>query len=248
MKAGRILVASNLTERRRDLRRGLEYDGYSVTEVERNGHTLHEALSRKHDLLLMDSDIEGIGAYELCHAIRPESDLGIIILDTGGTREGAIDALNAGADDYLPVPYVLAELQARVRALLRRVSRPHGKRHRIELHDRAIDLSSRKVRGPAGRVSHLTPKEYQVLEFLVKHADQPRTHQSLAQTVWQRDGSGELEYLRVVIKQLRLKLEEDPNHPRYVLTERAIGYRFQTPESSIIASRSAPAALCMTNR
>ena len=127
---------------------------------------------------------------------------------------------------YLQSPFVLRELLARVRAVLRRVTRPDGEGRQIILHDRAIDLKSYKIRGPGSRVSHLTPKEFLVLQCLVAHAYKPLSHQSLAQSVWQRDARGEVEYLRVVIKQLRRKLEPDPDNPQYIRTERAVGYRF----------------------
>jgi two-component system KDP operon response regulator KdpE len=156
--------------------------------------------------------------------------LGIIVL--GGhddIRQGRIDALNAGADDYIPPPFVLQELLARVRAVLRRVTRSDEEGRQIVLQDRAIDLKSYEVRGPGSRVSHLTPKEFLLLQFLVAHPNKAFTHQRLAQTVWQRDGGGEVEYLRIVIRQLRRKLEPDPDNPRYILTERFVGYRFELP-------------------
>jgi two-component system KDP operon response regulator KdpE len=178
----------------------------------------------------------------LCRAIRRVSNLGIIVLrgqnnikqDRIDIKQDRIDALNAGADDHLASPFVVQELLARVRAVLRRVTRPEEER--ILLHDRAIDLKSYKIRGPGNRVSHLTPKEFLVLQCLLSHADKPFTHQSLAQTVWQRDGLGELEFVRVVIKQLRRKLESDPDHPRYILTERSVGYRFRMASSAAQAN------------
>ena len=163
--------------------------------------------------------------------MRPKSDLGIILIDRDDTNLGSIDALNAGADDYVPAPFVLAELLARVRAILRRVSRPGARSRRIVLEDRTVDLQSHEIRGPYSRVSHLTPKEFLLLQHLVTHANHPRTHQNLAQAIWQRDGNGEREYMRIVIGQLRRKLEPDPDRPRYILTERSVGYRFQIPAS-----------------
>jgi len=116
-----------------------------------------------------------------------------------------------------------------VRALLRRVAWSRTEGHQIVLADRAIDLKAYEVKGPGNHVSHLTPKEFLVLRYLVAHADKPRTLQHLAQTIWQRDGSGEVEYVRNVIRQLRRKLEPDPDNPRYILTDRSAGYRFQLP-------------------
>lgn len=197
-----------------------------MAEVETTDQTVAEACSGEHDLLLLDSRMHGAVAFQLCRAIRPQSDLGIIVIN-GEARQAPIDVLNAGADDYVPMPLVLAELLARVRAILRRVTCNGMNESQIFLQDRAIDLKSHKIRGPIGREVHLTPKEFSVLERLVVHANQPLAHRNLAQAVWQRDGQGEVEYLRFVIKQLRRKLGPDPSRPRYILTERSVGYRFQ---------------------
>jgi two-component system, OmpR family, KDP operon response regulator KdpE len=223
--AGRILVASGSAQQRAQLRTALEFEGHEVSEAETADQRTQERCSGLHDVLILDSGIEGIGIHELCRRVRAKSDLGIIVLVRNDTKQGRIDMLNAGADDYVPVPFLLAELLARVRAVLRRVRRSGGVRQ-IVLQDRAIDLRSHKVKGPGGRVVHLTPKEFLVLQHLAEHADKALTHQSLTQSVWQRDAGSEVEYLRFVIKQLRRKLEPDPDHPRYILTERAVGYRF----------------------
>jgi two-component system KDP operon response regulator KdpE len=228
-RTGRIIVASNCAQERKEMRIALEFEGHQVAEAETADQTLQEACSRLHDVLILDSTFEGIEPYELCRTIRPKSDLGIIVLAGDDTKQGRIDALNAGADDYLPSPFVLGELLARVRAVLRRVARSDDGGRQIVLQDRAIDLRSHKVKGPGGRVVHLTPKEFLVLQYLVAHAGRPLTHQSLTQSVWQRDAGGEVEYLRIVIKQLRRKLEPDPDNPRYIRTERAVGYRFHMP-------------------
>jgi two-component system, OmpR family, KDP operon response regulator KdpE len=231
MKTGRILVASSGAEMRRELRTGLEFEGHLVAEAETARQTIEETSSGLHDVLLLDSALNGagIGPYELCRAIRPKSDLGIILLSRDQSGQGRIDALNAGADDLVPDRFIFAELLARVRAILRRVTHPAGSRPRIVLEDRAIDFQSHQIQGPDGRITHLTPKECQVLRHLVSHANQTLTPQSLAQTIWQRDGSGQIEYVRIVVKQLRRKLEPDPNNPRYILTQRSAGYQFQLP-------------------
>jgi two-component system KDP operon response regulator KdpE len=223
---GHILVASSPPETRLELRSALEFDGHEVVEADSADQTIQQACSEMHDVLIVDSFMDGIAAYGLCRAIRPKSGLGIIVLG-GESATSAIDALNAGADDFVPVPFVMAELLSRVRAILRRVPRPGRKE--IVLPDGTIDLETRTIRRHDGRVSHLTPKEFLVLQSLVTPANKPRTHQSLAQTIWQRDGRGEVEYMRVVVKQLRRKLEPDPENPRYILTERSVGYRFYLP-------------------
>jgi two-component system, OmpR family, KDP operon response regulator KdpE len=229
LNTGRILVASPDAEKRGELRTALEFEGHEVSEAETAEEIVQAACGGLHDAVLLESWIDGIGPSELCRAIRRKSDLGIIVLNRDDTGQARIDALNAGADDYVPAPFVLAELLARVRAILRRVTRSSEDGRRIVLQDRAIDLRSHKIKGPGGRVVHLTPKEFLVLQYLVAHAGKPLTHQSLAQSVWQRDAGGGVEYLRIVIKQLRRKLEPDPVNPRYIRTERSVGYRFHMP-------------------
>ena len=229
MKMGRVLVASGGVEMRRELRTALAFEGHVVVEAETASQTIEETSSGLHDILILDSALDGAGPYELCRAIRPKSDLGIILLSRDDSGQGRTDALNAGADDYVPDRFVVAELLARVRAILRRVTYSIGNRRLIVLEDRTIDFQSHEIKGPDGRVAHLTPKECLVLQRLVTQANRPLTPQSLAQTVWQRDGSGQIEYVRVVVKQLRRKLEPDPGNPRYILTQRSVGYQFQMP-------------------
>lgn len=235
-KPGRVLLAGSGTRQREDVRIALEFEGHEVEEAETADRILEETCSGLYQVLIVNSGYEGIEPHKLCRAIRMKSDLGIIVL--GGyddTRQGRIDALNAGADDYVPSPFVLRELLARVRAVLRRVARFDDEGRQIVLDDRAIDLKSYKIRGPGSRVSHLTPKEFLVLRCLMAQPNKAFTHQKLAQTVWQRDGNGEVEYLRIVIKQLRRKLEPDPDNPRYILTERSVGYRFEMPSQLPLA-------------
>jgi two-component system KDP operon response regulator KdpE len=229
---GRIIAAIGAEWRRRDLRLALEREGHVVSLAATASEALEETRSGVHELLIVDSCIGGSGnqssVYDLCRAIRSESDMGIIVLISDGAH-CRIDMLNAGADDYLPEQFVFGELLARVRAILRRVSRLDHAPKQIVLHDRAINLHSHKVQGPGSRVSHLTPKEFYVLQHLINRADKSVTNQDLAQAVWQRDGSGNLEYVRSVISQLRRKIERDHNNPEYIRTERSVGYRFTLP-------------------
>jgi len=222
----RILIASSSAQARFALRCGLESDGHEVMETNSASQIVDLACSEVCDVLVADSLIDHIAAHAFCREIRQTSNLGIIVLDRASSSS-AIDALNAGADDFLSAPFVMAELLSRVRAILRRVARP-GKKQ-IVLPDGIIDMESRTITRRDGHRSHLTPKEFLVLQSLITPANKPRTHQSLAQTVWQRDGRGEVEYMRVVVAQLRKKLEPNPDNPRYILTERAVGYRFHIP-------------------
>jgi two-component system KDP operon response regulator KdpE len=240
VKTGRILVAGRDAEEREELRIVLELEGHQVAETETVDQTLQEISRGRHHLLILASRFEGMEPHTLCRRIRLESDLGIIFMAGDDTTQGRIDAWNAGADDYLSSPFVYRELLARVRAVLRRVARFDEEGPELILQDRAIDLQSHQVRGPGSRVSRLTPKEFLVLQFLVAHANMPFTHKNLAQTAWQQDGGSKAEYMRSVIRHLRQKLEPDPGHPRYILSERSVGYRFQMPQP---AGQSLPAGL-----
>jgi two-component system KDP operon response regulator KdpE len=229
MNASRILVASSSAERRGELRAAFEFEGYDVAEVSTSAQAVQKACAEYYDVLVMDSAVDRIGAHGLCQKIRPQSKLGIIVWG-GNLGSAAIDSLNAGADDYIRVPFVMAEMLARVRAILRRVRRFDDHRP-IVLQDREVNLKSYEIKGPGSQVARLTPKEFLVLQHLIAHANEPRTTQALAQTIWQRDGKGELEYVRIVIRQLRRKLEPDPRKPRYIVTERLEGYRFTMPSA-----------------
>jgi two-component system, OmpR family, KDP operon response regulator KdpE len=233
MNPARILVAGSAAHERKDLRAALESERHEAVEVQTADQALQEASSGRYDLLIVHSGLEGFGLYDLCQSIRSKSNLGIIVLGGNSGESDSIGALNAGADDYIPAPLVLAELLARVRAILRRTMQSGEQGVPIILQDREIDLNSHRVKGPGDQEIHLTPKECLVLKHLVANANKLLTHQSLAQTVWQRDARGEIEYVRIVIRQLRRKLEPDPNHPRYIRTERAAGYWFDMPPESL---------------
>ncbi len=236
MRVGRIIVASSSAQQRTELRAALEFEGHQVAEADTAEQTLAATCSGLHHALILHSRFPEMEPYELCRKIRVKSDLGIIVLaGHDDTRQGRIDALNAGADDHLPAPFVLRELLARVRAVLRRVTRFADEREQIILQDRAVDLKSYKIRGPGSRVCHLTPKEFLLLQCLVTNPNKAFTHQSLAQSVWQKDAGHEVEFLRIVIRQLRRKLEPDPDNPRYILTERSVGYRFELPSQLPLA-------------
>ena len=224
MSVKRILIATRNADLRAELRLALG-ETHSVDEAEASDVLATESLD-SWDLLILGSPLTGSSINGFCRSVRSRSNIPVMVI---GERCGTavIDALNAGGDEYIALPFVISELTARVRALLRRVI--CRERQEIVLQDRAIDMDAHKVNGPEGQVSSLTPKEYLVLRYLVEHANKPRTHRELAQTIWQRDGNGEVEYVRIVIQQLRRKLEPNPSRPRYIVTERSVGYRFQIP-------------------
>lgn len=226
----RIILAGGSPKQRKDLRAALAREGNVAAEAATGLHAAEEVRSGSYDVVILDSDIEGGDPCGVCRAIRSSSDIGIIVLTRDGGEQSRIDALNSGADDYLPGQFVFAELLARIRAIMRRVNRPDREPERIALRDRSIDLQSHKILGPGSCVSHLTPKEFLVLKHLIACHDKPVSCRDLAKAVWSRDGSGSLEYVRIVIGQLRRKIERDHSCPEYILTEHSVGYRFITPD------------------
>jgi two-component system KDP operon response regulator KdpE len=178
-----------------------------------------------------------MGGIEACREIRRSSDAPIIMLTVRKGERDKVLALDAGADDYVVKPFGMEELLARIRASLRRSS-PGDKIPAFVSRDVTIDFETRRLT-VRGRDIHLTPKEFDVLKFLVANQGKPLTHRRLLQAVWGPDYGEETENLRVVINQLRKKIESDPAQPKYILTEPWIGYRFQPPRdaSSKAASR-----------
>jgi DNA-binding response OmpR family regulator len=223
---GKILVASSRASRRRDLLVGLEAERHVVTEACTITQAIDGARCGSHDVLVLDAELEDEDQPAVCRRIREVADVGLIALIAEFNALSCAAALDAGADDYLPERFVPAELNARVRAILRRV-RPAGfGGQEVLLGDRTVDLRSHKIRGPGDAIANLTPREFQVLKCLIDRTGQPVAIRDLARQVWQRDGTGDLEYVRIVISQLRGKLERDRNRPAHILTERAGKYSF----------------------
>jgi len=179
------------------------------------------------DLILLDVNMPGIGGIEACREIRRGSDAPIIMLTVRNAERDKVAALDAGADDYVVKPFSIEELLARIRAALRRYS-PGDALPSFVSKDLAINFETRQVT-VRDRDVHLTPKEYDVLKHLVANQGKPLTHRRLLQAVWGPDYGEETDSLRVVINQLRKKLEADPARPKYIVTEPWIGYRFQPP-------------------
>src|SRR5690242_11422639 len=177
------------------------------------------------DLVLLDVNMPGMGGIEACREIRRTFDAPIIMLTVRNAERDKVGALDAGADDYVVKPFGIEELLARIRAALRRYS-PGDTLPSFVSKDLTIDFEARQMT-VGGRIVHLTPKEYDVLKHLVANQGKPLTHRRLLQSVWGPDYGEETENLRVVINQLRKKIEADPAKPKYILTEPWIGYRFQ---------------------
>jgi len=180
------------------------------------------------DLVLLDINMPEMDGVSVCRAIRADSNVAIIMLTVRKSEADKVAALDAGADDFVTKPFSTPELLARVRAALRRVPvAAQAAPARIELGDLTIDFSARSVtRGST--TSRLTPKELDLLRYLVRHANEAVSHRELLQAVWGPDYGDQVDYLRVVIKNLRKKLEVTPDQPQYIKTEPWVGYRFNT--------------------
>jgi two-component system, OmpR family, KDP operon response regulator KdpE len=223
-----ILVVDDEPQIRRVLRATLSSNGYEVIEAQSGQEAIEMVVTERPELILLDVNMPGMNGLEACNKIRMSFDGPIIMVTVRNTERDKIAALDAGADDYVVKPFAIGELLARIRAALRR-SNPEESLAGIELPELSINFEKRTVDVRDVRV-HLAPKEFEVLRLLVIHQGKPVTHKRLLQTVWGPDHGGETESLRVVISQLRKKIEKDPTHPVYILTEPWLGYRFQNPD------------------
>jgi two-component system KDP operon response regulator KdpE len=214
-----ILVVDDEPQIRRVMRSTLSTRGYVITEANNGEEAIESVHKNRPDLVLLDVNMPGIGGLEACREIRRSSDAPIIMLTVRNAERDKVLALDAGADDYVVKPFGIEELLARIRAALRRYS-PGEEVPPFISKDVTIDFESREVT-VRGRNVHLTPKEYDVLKHLVANQGKPLTHRRLLQSVWGPDYGEETENLRVVINQLRKKIEIDPARPKYILTPRA---------------------------
>jgi two-component system, OmpR family, KDP operon response regulator KdpE len=230
MSTAKILVVDDEPQIRRMLRTTLTASGYQVADARSGEDALERFRELLPDLVIMDLNMPGIGGLQTCRELRATSDVPIIILTVRNAESDKVEALDAGADDYICKPFGMNELLARIRASLRRApTSPEGGPHLFVSEDLEIDFENRKVRARGGNV-HLTPKEFDVLRYLVSQGGKPVPHRQLLQAVWGPDYGNESDYLRVFINHLRKKIEPNPAKPRYILTEPWVGYRFVLPE------------------
>ena len=213
---------------RRVLRSTLSSNGYLILEAKTGEEAVDMLRKVRPDLVLLDVNMPGMDGIATAREIRSVSDMPIIMLTVQGAEKDKVAALDAGADDYVVKPFGIEELLARIRAALRRYS-PADALTPFVTKDLTLDFEGRQL-SVRGEAVHLTPKEFDVLKLLVGNIGKPLTHRRLLQTVWGPDYGEETENLRVVINQLRKKIENDPAHPKYILTEPWVGYRFQLPK------------------
>ena len=231
MNTHTILVVDDEPQLRRAMKATLTDLGYSVVEAKTGEEALNLLRRETVDLILLDLNMPGIGGLETCRAIRETNDLPIIVLSVRNTERDKVQALDAGADDYVTKPFGIQELLARIRATLRRVPSSDPERRLFSSGELEIDFEARRAT-VNGKTVRLTPKEFDLLKFLVDHPNKPIPHRKLLQTVWGPDYGDEVEYLRVFINQLRKKIEPEPSKPRYLVTEPWVGYKFAAPDSS----------------
>jgi two-component system KDP operon response regulator KdpE len=229
MSAGRILIVDDDPQIRRVMRVALTGHGYEVDDATSGEMALDKLREHAVDLVLLDMNMPGMGGLETCRSIRGSSEVAIIMLTVRDSEADKVAALDAGADDYVTKPFNMSELQARIRAALRRTPWTSGAAaSRLRLGGVEIDFDARQVT-TAGRHVRLTPKELDVLRYLTAHANKAVTHRELLQAVWGPDYGDEVDYLRVVVNQLRKKIEAQPSKPVYLLTEPWVGYRLSVP-------------------
>jgi two-component system, OmpR family, KDP operon response regulator KdpE len=230
MNSARVLVVDDEPQLRRVMRTALVANGYETYEARSGEEALDVLRENNPDLILLDMNMPGMGGMAACRAIRAQSEAAILVLSVRNSEKDKIAALDAGADDYVTKPFSVDELMARIRANLRRLPAQGEQAHAVVVSDElTIDFAARKVVAH-GQPVRLTPKEFELLQFLVSNANKPVAHRKLLQTLWGPEYGDEVEYLRVFVSQLRKKIELDPAHPRYILTEPWVGYRFAMPE------------------
>lgn len=222
----RILVVDDEAQITRVLRTSLSSQGYDI-RVANDGNTALEIMKDwTPDLVITDLAMPNMDGLELCRKLRPSTRIPIIVLSVRGEERTKVQALDAGADDYVTKPFGIEELLARVRVSLRRTPAPEEEVSAIDVGDFHIDLAAHKVTVRRREV-RLTPKEFDLLVFLARHAGKVVTHRSLLSAIWGGQSTEQVEYLRVFVGQLRKKLEPEASSPRYIVTEPWVGYRFE---------------------
>lgn len=224
--ASTVLIVDDERSIRRSLRTILSNLGFTIVEAARGEEALALVRSAHFDAVLLDINMPGIGGVDVCRIIRRDRPrLPILMLTVLGSEDSKVEALDAGADDYITKPFQLGELTARLRAATRRNDPNNREEEPILIGDVLLDPARHLVE-KASRIVHLTPKQFDLLHYLMLNAGRPVSHAKLLQSVWGPEYGNELEYLRTFIRQIRIKIEDDPANPKYLLTESHLGYRF----------------------
>ena len=231
MSAGRILVIDDEPQIRRLMRTTLIGAGYEVEDARTGEEGLEKVNFYHPDLVLLDINMPGMGGLLTCEALRMDKNIAIIMLTVRDSEADKVAALDAGADDFVTKPFSTPELLARIRAALRRVPASQASPERIQIGSLVIDFVARTV-SKGDKPVHLTPKELDLLRYLALHPNHVISHRELLQAVWGPDYGNQVDYLRVFVKNLRKKIELNPDSPEYIVTEPWVGYRFNNPLES----------------
>jgi len=223
MKKPLVLVVDDEPQILRVMRASLPIRGYEVLTASSGKEALDQLSKQVPDLVILDLAMPEMSGLEVCRRVREFSTVPIIVLSAKGSESDKVAALDLGADDYVTKPFGMDELLARARAVLRRLSSTNDRV--LTVGDVTIDIDEHRV-VVGGKEIRLTPKEFDVFKYLVNNAGKVVTHRALLQTVWGWESTDQTEYLRVFINQLRRKIEMDASHPRYLITEPWVGYRF----------------------
>lgn len=226
----RILIVDDEVSLRRALRTSLVASGFAVEEAGTGEEAMEIFSRRRCDLVLLDIRMPGMGGVETCRRLRAQRvEAGIVMITVRESEDDKVQALEAGADDFITKPYRFRELLARVRAVLRRVKAPPAADTPVQrVGELELDLDRRELR-KAGAQIHLSPTEFELMAFFFQHQGVPVTHAKLLRAIWGPEYGNEVEYLRSYVRMLRKKVEEKPAQPEYILTEPWVGYRFRNP-------------------
>jgi two-component system, OmpR family, KDP operon response regulator KdpE len=227
---GKVLIVDDEPSIRRAIRTTFGTLGFDIAEAINGEQALPLLRAANFDAVLLDVNMPGMGGLEACREIRRQFPrIAVLMLTVRDNEDDKVEALDAGADDYVTKPFPIRELVARVRAAVRRSHAPAGNGNTVlAIGEITLDPARRLVQ-KNGQAVHLTPKEFDLLLYLMKHAGLPIMHARLLNAVWGPEYGNELEYLRTFMRQLRKKLEDDAAHPKYLLTDSHIGYRFREP-------------------
>src|ERR1035441_1883414 len=236
---GKLLIVDDEKTIRWALRKTLQGMNFEIAEAETGEQALALVRTVHFDAVLLDIGMPGMNGIEACRKIRKLMPLlEIVMLTVKNTEEDKIEALDAGADDYITKPFHVGELAARLRAAVRRASASQADdAAAIRIGEIELDPARRLVKR-AGALIHMTPKEFELLHFLMAHAGLPLTHARILAAVWGPEYGGQLEYLRTFVRQLRKKLGDDAASPRYLLTDSQVGYRFGAEADLVSGGRT----------